>query len=88
MLPSIDPDGLRTGQQAVSNTLALLIVSLFPFVFKMAGPVYLTGALVLGTFFFVVRHPFCASTDGGTRAAAFFGLDHLPAIAAGGDGLG
>jgi len=48
MLPVIDPDGLRTGQQAVSHTLALLVVSLSPFVFKMAGPVYLTGALVLG----------------------------------------
>jgi protoheme IX farnesyltransferase len=48
MLPVIDPDGLRTGQQAVSHTLALLVVSLSPFVFKMAGPVYLAGALVLG----------------------------------------
>jgi protoheme IX farnesyltransferase len=48
MLPVIDPDGLRTGQQAVSHTLALLVVSLSPFVFKMAGPVYLAGALILG----------------------------------------
>ena len=48
MLPVIDPDGLRTGQQAVSHTLALLVVSLSPFVFKMSGPVYLAGALVLG----------------------------------------
>ncbi|MEI9961990.1 MAG: heme o synthase [Limisphaerales bacterium] len=51
MLPSIDPDGLRTGQQAVSNTLALLMVSLFPFVFKMAGTLYLASALVLGVVF-------------------------------------
>ena len=48
MLPVIDPDGLRTGQQAVSHTLALVIVSLFPFLFKMAGPVYLAGAMVMG----------------------------------------
>ncbi len=48
MLPGIDPDGSRTAQQAVSNTLALLVVSLFPFVFKMAGPVYLASALALG----------------------------------------
>ena len=48
MLPVIDPDGLRTGQQAVSHTLALLVVSLSPFVFKMAGPVYLASALILG----------------------------------------
>jgi len=51
MLPGIDPDGQRTAQQAVSNTLALLAVSLFPFVFKMAGTLYLAGALVLGAGF-------------------------------------
>jgi heme o synthase len=48
MLPVVDPDGLRTGQQAVSHTLALLIVSLCPVLFKMAGTFYLAGALVLG----------------------------------------
>jgi protoheme IX farnesyltransferase len=48
MLSVVDPDGLRTGQQAVSHTLALLIVSLCPVLFQMAGTVYLAGALVLG----------------------------------------
>ena len=48
MLPVVDPDGCRTGQQAVSHALALLFVSLCPFVFKMAGEFYLAGALVLG----------------------------------------
>ena len=51
MLPGIDPEGRRTAQQAVSNTLALLAVSLFPFVFKMAGPAYLAGAIILGAGF-------------------------------------
>ena len=51
MLPGIDPDGRRTAQQAVSNTLALLAVSLFPFVFKMAGTTYLVGAILLGVGF-------------------------------------
>jgi heme o synthase len=51
MLPGIDPDGSRTAQQAVSNTLALLAVSLFPFVFKMAGTTYLVGAIILGAGF-------------------------------------
>jgi protoheme IX farnesyltransferase len=49
MLPLVDADGQRTGQQAVSHTLALLVVSVFPFLFKMAGPLYLAGALLLGT---------------------------------------
>jgi len=55
MLPGIDPAGRRTAQQAVSNTLALLAVSLFPFVFKMAGTNYLVGAIILGAGFL-----FCA----------------------------
>jgi len=48
MLPVVDPDGRRTGQQAVSHTLALMMMSLSPFVFRMTGPVYLAVAMVLG----------------------------------------
>lgn len=48
MLPAVDPDGFRTGTQSVSHTLALLPMSLLPFLFNMAGPYYLAGALVLG----------------------------------------
>jgi len=48
MLPVVDPEGVRTGQQAVSHALALLIVSLCPVLFKMAGSCYLAAALVLG----------------------------------------
>ena len=51
MLPVIDPAGVRTGRQAVVQTLGLLPVSLCPYVLKLAGPVYLAGALVLGLAF-------------------------------------
>lgn len=51
MLPGIDRDGRRTARQSVSNTLALLAVSLCPFVFRMAGTTYLIGALILGAGF-------------------------------------
>jgi protoheme IX farnesyltransferase len=51
MLPVVDPQGRRTGSQAVSHTLGLLPVSLCPFLFKLAGPIYLFGALVLGLGF-------------------------------------
>lgn len=51
MLPSIDPQGHRTGRQAVSHTLGLLPVSLCPFLFHVTGPIYLVGALVLGLAF-------------------------------------
>ena len=48
MLPVVDPTGERTGRQAVSHTLGLLPISLCPYVFHLAGPVYLVGALALG----------------------------------------
>jgi protoheme IX farnesyltransferase len=51
MLPSIDPEGHRTGRQAVSHTLGLLPVSLCPFLFHITGPIYLAGALALGLVF-------------------------------------
>jgi protoheme IX farnesyltransferase len=51
MLPSVDSDGSRTGRQAVSHTLGLLTVSLLPFALRLAGQVYLLGALVLGLLF-------------------------------------
>jgi heme o synthase len=51
MLPGIDPQGHRTGRQAVSHTLGLLPVSLCPFLFHITGQIYLCGALVLGLAF-------------------------------------
>jgi protoheme IX farnesyltransferase len=51
MLPVLDPEGQRTGRQAVSHTLGLLPVSLAPFLFNLAGVLYLVGALVLGITF-------------------------------------
>jgi protoheme IX farnesyltransferase len=51
MLPVVEPDGHRTGRQAVLHSIGLLLVSLCPFVFRLAGPVYLFGALVMGFTF-------------------------------------
>jgi len=51
MLPVLDPDGHRTGSQAVTHTLALLPVSLCPALLKLTGPLYFIGALVLGLVF-------------------------------------
>ena len=55
MLPNVDSEGRQTGHQTISNSLALLIVSLCPFMFGMAGTVYLAGAIILGAGFL-----FCA----------------------------
>jgi heme o synthase len=48
MLPMVDADGSRTGQQAVGHTLFLLPFSLLPFLLNLAGPVYFAGAVLLG----------------------------------------
>lgn len=51
MLPVIDPDGRRTGSQAVSHTLALVPVSLCPALLRLTGWFYFAGALLLGLVF-------------------------------------
>ena len=51
MLPIVDPQGRRTARLAVIFTLALLPVSVCPFLLQSAGPIYLSGALVLGLAF-------------------------------------
>jgi protoheme IX farnesyltransferase len=51
MLPVIDLDGRRTASQALSHTLALVPLSLYPSLVKLTGPVYFVGALALGLVF-------------------------------------
>jgi protoheme IX farnesyltransferase len=51
MLPAVDPDGSRTGMQAVSHAAALLAVSILPFALGLAGPLYLLSATLLGAGF-------------------------------------
>ncbi|MDE3066995.1 MAG: heme o synthase [Verrucomicrobiota bacterium] len=51
MLPVVDADGRRTGRQSVSHAWALCIVSLWPFLLKMAGMLYLIGAVLLSAGF-------------------------------------
>ncbi len=48
MLPVLDPEGMRTGRQMVLYCLALLPVSLLPTVIGLTGPIYFSGALLLG----------------------------------------
>ncbi len=55
MLPTIDPEGFRTGRQAVTHTFGLVFMSLLPVVLGLAGAVYFAGAALLGGLFL-----FCA----------------------------
>ena len=81
MLSVIDPDGRRTGRQAVMQTALLLPVSLLPFALKLAGPFYLGGAVVLGIVFFWLALQFArALTLARARQLFYFSLIHLPLL--------
>lgn len=81
MLPVVDPQGERTGRQAVSHTLGLLPVSLCPFLFHLAGPVYLCGALVLGLVYLWFAIQFSRHlTIGRARQLFFVSILYLPLL--------
>ena len=81
MLPLIDPEGHRTGRQAVSHTLGLLPISLAPFLLKLTGPIYLVGALVLGFTFLWYAIKFSRHlTIPRARQLFFFSILYLPLL--------
>jgi heme o synthase len=80
MLPVIEPDGLRTGRQAVLYALALVPVSLVPALVGVAGLVYFWFALALGVSFLAL------SARAGARALLW--IARLPAAHLGGDDPG
>ncbi len=51
MLPVAEPDGASTGRQVVLQTLGLVVVSLLPPAFGVAGEGYAAAALLLGAGF-------------------------------------
>lgn len=81
MLPTIDPDGSRTGKQAVSHTLGLLFVSLFPVLLGMAGWFYCAGAIVLGAIFLMAAIRFSRHlTHACARQLFFASIIYLPLL--------
>lgn len=81
MLPSRDPDGSRTGRQAVSHTLGLLPVSLCPALFNVSGTVYFFGALLMGLAFLWCAIRFSRElTRARARQLFFASILYLPLI--------
>lgn len=81
MLPILDPTGERTGRYALAHTLGLLPVSLIPVALKMAGAVYLAGALICGLLFVYAAWGFSRElTAERARRLFFVSLVYLPAI--------
>lgn len=81
MLPVVDPDGLRTGRSTISHTIGLLAISLFPFLYRMAGVWYLAGAVVLGIVFLAQAIRFARRLDQpSARGLFFFSIIYLPLL--------
>jgi protoheme IX farnesyltransferase len=81
MLSVVDEDGRRTGRQSVSHTLALVAVSLLPFILGMAGKWYLAGALTLGLAFLWLAFQFARElTLTRARQLFFASIAYLPAL--------
>jgi len=81
MLPAVDPDGSRTGHQAVSHTLGLLPVSLCPYVFHLAGPAYLAVAIALGLGYLACAIQFARRLDLPSARRLFFAsIIYLPLL--------
>ncbi|MGC4083567.1 MAG: heme o synthase [Vicinamibacterales bacterium] len=81
MLPVVEPDGLRTGQQALLYSAALLPVSIGPSVMGLAGWVYFWLALVLGIILLVLSARFARErSEQSARILFFASIIYLPLI--------
>lgn len=81
MLPAVDPCGEKTAHQAVCHTFGLLPVSLAPFVFQVAGEVYLFGAMILGMAFLWSAIQFSRALDRDSARKLFFmSILYLPLL--------
>ena len=81
MLPNVDREGVRTGRQAVSHTVFLIIASLVPFTMQLFGTAYLFGALLLGIFFLVAAVSFSANLSRRSARRLFFvSIIYLPLL--------
>lgn len=81
MLPNVDPDGSRTAQQSVSHAVALLPVGMIPFLFRLAGPVYLASALLLGAGYLGCAIQFARRRDVPSAKRLFFAsIVYLPLL--------
>jgi len=81
MLPVLDPEGQRTGSQAVSHTLALVPVSLCPSLVNLTGPIYFVGALTLGLVFIWAAVQFSRQlTQSRARRLFYVSILYLPLL--------
>jgi len=81
MMPSVPGGGPRTGRQAISHTVFLIIASLMPFTMKLAGAVYVSGAVLLGGLFLWAAMRFSRQlTRQSARVLFFASIIYLPLL--------
>ena len=81
MLPVIEPDGRRTGRQALLYALALVPVSLVPSLIGVAGIVYFWLALAMGAAFVWLAARFATTRSEATARWLFYGsITYLPLL--------
>ena len=81
MLPVVDPDGRRTGRQAVAYAVALVPASLVPAVIGLSGAVYAAFAVVLGAALLWLAIRFAATrSDRSARWLFFSSITYLPIL--------
>jgi protoheme IX farnesyltransferase len=81
LLPVLEPDGRRTGQQALSYAAALWPVSLLPAVVGLAGVAYALVATVLGLLFIWLSFRFAQTRSmPNARTLFLFSITYLPLL--------
>ena len=81
MLPVIEPDGRRTGRQAVLYAAALVPVSLIPTIVGLSGIAYAAVAVVLGAALLAVAAGFAATrSEQSARRLFLASIAYLPLI--------
>jgi protoheme IX farnesyltransferase len=81
MLPVVEPDGRRTGRQAVAYAAALVPASLVPTAIGLSGTVYAAFAIVLGAALVWLAIRFAATrSDRSARWLFFSSITYLPIL--------
>jgi protoheme IX farnesyltransferase len=81
MLPVLDPEGTRTGRQAILYGAALIPISLLPSLLGLMGTVYFVGALAFGLVYLGFAFGFAASrSNPGARRLMLASLLYFPAL--------
>jgi protoheme IX farnesyltransferase len=81
LLPVLEPDGRRTGQQALMYTAGLWPVSLLPAVIGLAGVPYMLVATVLGLLFVWLALRFARERSlANARTLFLFSITYLPLL--------